>query len=366
MKKKLLSIVLVTALAISFVACGQSKEAEKNGRESQISASETETAEKEKNDNEQTSSSEDELVAKSQAEFDSDVVIKVGDNEPGYFIWKVADEKGFLDEEFSEDNISVEVETFSGGPAVMEALAANEIQYGLAAVDPLINAASNGADVTSIVSTGSSVKGIAVFARKEAGINSLEDLKGHTIAVLFGTSRYNTLLLGLQSVGLTPDDVEILNLSNADTVTALQSGQADAAVLSVGQPSELLEATNVVAYADDIRDNYNIIIANNEFAKEHPYTTARLLRALQKTNEWVAQNKEETIQIYVDRTGAEASAAELSYDTKEFETSFDAEELKEGYQSIIDLTLKYDIINNEIKAEDIIDDQYAKLAGIAD
>lgn len=105
MKKKLLSIVLVTVLAISFVACGQSKEAEKNGRESQISASETETAEKEKNDNEQTSSSEDELVAKSQAEFDSDVVIKVGDNEPGYFIWKVADEKGFLDEEFSEDNI---------------------------------------------------------------------------------------------------------------------------------------------------------------------------------------------------------------------------------------------------------------------
>lgn len=361
MKKKLLSIVLVAVLAVTFIACGQSKESGDEENKTKTVDSETDDTAVDSED-----SSADELVTKSEAEFDGDFVIKVGDNDPGYFIWKVADEKGFLEEEFSEDNISVELETFSGGPAVIEALAAGEIQYGVAAVDPLINSASNGADLTSVLSIGNSIKGNAIYARKETGIESLEDLKGHTVAVLFGTSRYNTLLLGLQSVGLTPDDVEILNLSNADTVTAIQTGQADAAVLTAGLPTDLIEATNVVAYADDIRDNYNIIIANNEFAKEHPYTTARLLRALQKTNEWIAENKEESIQIYADRTEAELETAELYYETAEFHASFDADELTAGYQTIIDLVLKYDIIDNEIKAEDIIDDQYAKIAGIAD
>ncbi len=308
---------------------------------------------------------QDELIAGSEAEFDKDFVIRVGDNEPGYFIWKVADKQGFFEEEFGGGKISVEVERFSGGPAIMEALTAGEIQFGVAAVDPLINAVSAGSDLTTILSIGSSIKGSAIFARKEANINSLEDLKGHTIAVLFGTSRYNTLLIGLQSVGLTPEDVEIMNLSNADTLTAIQSGQVDAAVLTAGIPTELEEVTNVVAYDDEIRDAYHIIIGDRKFAQEHPYTTARLVRVLVKTNEWIQANREESIRIYAETSEVEEAVAEKYYDVRKNVSSFPEAELREGYTKIIDTVVKYGIVENAINADDIIDSSYAKLAGLS-
>ncbi|MCR5734037.1 MAG: ABC transporter substrate-binding protein [Lachnospiraceae bacterium] len=307
----------------------------------------------------------DELVAGSEAEFDKEFVIKVGDNEPGYFIWKVADKQGFFAEEFADSKISVEVERFSGGPAIMEALTAGEIQFGVAAVDPLINAVSAGSELTTVLSIGSSVKGSAIYARKEAGINSLEDLKGHTIAVLFGTSRYNTLLLGLQKAGLTPEDVEIMNLSNADTLTAIQSGQVDAAVLTAGIPAELEEETNVVAYDDEIRDTFHIIIGDKKFANEHPYTTARLVRALVKTNEWIQANKEDSIRIYSETAEVEEDIAERYYVVRENVSSFPTAELKEGYQKIIDTVVKYEIVENPVNADDILDPKYAELAGLS-
>lgn len=355
MKIKVRTGILFIGLLFAFTGCESNKSSAQN------------TSKEIKNEVASTQEANDELITKSQEELKGEnTVIKLGDQQTDYFVFKVAEEKGFFEEEFAKDNISVERVTFSGGPAVLEALTAGEIQFGVTAVDPLINSASNGVggDLSAVVSLGESVKNISIVAQKELGISSIEELKGHTIAVGIGTSRYNTLIAGLVQVGLTPNDVEILNLSNPDIITALQSQEADAAVISSANRASVEDIVDVIAYADDIRDNYNIVIANNSWATAHPYTTARILRVLKKTSDWIKENREETIQIFVDIVGAQKDIGALAYDTETFEVDFAEEVLKKGFQSIIDLAFEYDIIANKITADDILDGRYAELAGL--
>lgn len=363
MKKRIGSVLLAGIIALLAVGCGKANAAD-NKDEAAVSQT-VEAATEKASKQEVADANVDELVSKSEAEFDSDFVIKVGDNEPGYYVWKVAEAQGFFEEEFAGGKISVEVEHISGGPAVLEAMAGGEVQFGVAAVDPLINAVSGGADLTTILSIGSAKKGCAIVVRNEANVNSLEELKGHTIAVLFGTSRYNTFLLALKKAGLSPDDVEIMNLSNADTLTAIQSGQVDAAVLTAGISSDIEAVTHVLAYDDEIRDTYHIIIADNKFAKEHPYTTARIVRALVKTNEWIKENKEEAVQIYVNATDVEEKVAEQYYDVRDNVASLPVNDLKAGFQNIIDTVVEYGILETDITSDDILDSTYAELAGLS-
>lgn len=352
MKKKITAYIAAATLILGLVACGQ------EARDAGIDTAGAKEAGKD-----ETEGISDELVAKSEEEVDGELTIKVGD-QASYFVWKIGDAKGFFDEEFFEDNINVEVTLLGGGPAILEALTANELQFGIAAVDPLITSASGGAKLTSVLNVAKFVKNIAIYARNDAGIETVEDLKGHKAGVLFGTSRYNTLLLALNQAGLSLDDVEVLNLSNADTATALLTGEIDAAILGNTISQELSEQVHIISYADDVRDNYNIIVANTAFTESHPYTTARLLRAIQKTIGWVKENKEEAVQIVADITETDYDIIELTYDTTDFGPDFDVEELKLGYQDIIDILYEYDLIENTINADSIIDDQYARLAGI--
>lgn len=118
MKKRLLGLLLALSLGIMATACGSGEAAAENdtGNERKEEQKEEQTAD--------VSTEEDELKAASQAEIDGNLTITLGDQRADIFLWKVAQAKGFFDEEFTEDNISVEVQTFASGPAIFEAVAA--------------------------------------------------------------------------------------------------------------------------------------------------------------------------------------------------------------------------------------------------
>lgn len=365
MKKRILYLALIAAIVISVTACGGEKTETKAGQESDTVTGETTgTAGETSASAGKTTAlaSDDPLVADSEKEIDGNLEIHVGDHSSDYFIWKVAQAKGFFDEEFPEDNINVVVDTFSGGPAVMEAMTSGDLQFGIGGIDPVVNYAASGSNLEIVAEIGTGYHALQIVVQKGSDIKTLEDLNGHSVAVTIGTSRHNFLVTALNTVGLTTEEVPILNLTNADIITAIQAGEAEAAVVTASNFAAIQDYVDVLVYADDYLTNYNVLAINKAFGEKYPATTARVVRLAKNVTEWIAENREEALDIFVEATGAERASAEKAYDTMVFTCSLEKDDMAAALDHTVEFALDNDIITNPIKGEDLLNDSYIKRA----
>src|SRR4029077_9339327 len=106
-----------------------------------------------------------------------------------------------------------------------------------------------------------------------AGITSMADLKGKTIAVEEGTVDHFLLLLALKRAGLTGKDVTIKALPTADAAAAFKAGQVDAVGAFAPFTSTALERPGSKALATSkdfpgaIPDH---LVFAASFVSEHP------------------------------------------------------------------------------------------------
>lgn len=372
MRKKLLALVLAGITGVGLLAgCGSSDKSSENTQESEETVeSSTETqaeediAQEDTEDSAEADTETDALKAASEAEIDGELVISIGDHQTDQYIWKIASAKGFFEEEFDEDNISVEIQTFSGGPQVFEAVAAGGVQFGIGGLDPLINYSSSGADISCIAEFAINDHSYPFIARTDLGIESVADLKGHNVAVTIGSYRHNAFLTALQENGLTEEDVEIFNLSNADIVTAILSGEADAGVVSLANYEKVKDVAEIIDYAEEYKTSHNIIVVDNAFAEKYPNTTARVLRVAKKSIDWLLENREEAMEIFADAVALPTVEDAASYyDTMDFGLTLDVDVIKADLKSTIEFDLENDILTEDLDVEPLVDDTYFKLAG---
>lgn len=366
MRKKLFVLLLagITCQGL-LTGCGSS---DKGGEEVQEAASNTGTEEEsdpdEQAENAGDSEETDELKTASEAEIDGELLITIGDHQTDQYIWKIASAKGFFEEEFDEDNISVEIQTFSGGPQVFEALAAGGIQFGIGGLDPLINYSASGADISCVAEFAVNDHSYPFVARTDLGIENVTDLKGHSVAVTIGSYRHNAFLTALQENGMTEEDVEIFNLSNADIVTAILAGEADAGVISLANYEKVKDVAEIIDYAEEYKTSHNIIAADNSFTAQYPYTTARVLRVAKKSIDWLLENREEAMEIFAEAVSLPTVEDAASYyDTMNFDLTLDADVIKADLKSTIEFDLENDILTEDLDVEPLVDDTYYKLAG---
>ena len=94
-----------------------------------------------------------------------------------------------------------------------------------------------------------------LFVRTDAGIDSLEDLRGHTIGYNFGGNIYSAYVSALSDGGLTEADIEPIRFDSSPlAATAFVQGDLDAAVTSYGLLKELIDAgeAKLLASYDDL------------------------------------------------------------------------------------------------------------------
>ena len=132
------------------------------------------------------------------------------------------------------DDLPYEIEyvRFESGPLVNEGFAAGAIDIGSMGDNPVIGAAATGLPVTVVAMADSDGPGSLLVARPGSGIEELEDLKGEKVAFTTGTAQQGFALRALDSVGLEQGDVEQIDIPLQDLAGALESGNADASVIS--------------------------------------------------------------------------------------------------------------------------------------
>ncbi|MGC9966009.1 MAG: aliphatic sulfonate ABC transporter substrate-binding protein [Geobacteraceae bacterium] len=220
---------------------------------------------------------------------------------PHYAPIFVAKHKEWLEEELAKAGAKPVIKwaSFSAGPPINESFAAGQQDIGFLGDTPAIIGRAAGIDTRIIGLASNGPESLAVIVPTKSNIKSPKDLRGKKAAVVKGSYAHHLLVLVLQKEGLTVNDIDLINLSQADIATAIVNGNIDAA--AVWEPIitklESEGAVRVLTDGTGIKKGILVIIATNDFAGKHREQTKALLRAYQRGAQFIESNPKEAAQL---------------------------------------------------------------------
>lgn len=200
-------------------------------------------------------------------------------------------EKGFLEEEFRDDNVKITWILTHGGNKSMEFLMSGSVDVvSSPGISPLLSYIS-GSPVT-IVSLVS-VQSFVMIVPPDSGISDVSELRGKTVSATPGTATYLYAIKSLASAGLGPEDVNIVPLQFAEGFMEVSRGRVDAYAGAEPQQS-IAENEGLKALPDNTGFRPPLVLsANSEFLKKYPHVVKRIISAYGKARKWAEDNPAE-------------------------------------------------------------------------
>ena len=221
---------------------------------------------------------------------------------------------------FAKYGIEAKIFTFEGGPAALRALigGGGEVKIAAPGVPPFVAAVAHGGDLRAIA-TYATKHPVGMVVQQE--IKRCQDLRGKKIGTPGGAGAYAEVMARavLQTCGLTPKDVQYLNISTGSRVPALVSGQADAFVSHIDQILEAVKvkpSLHILAYLSDVLPKgwYAAYVTTGDLMRGDPKLLQDAVSALVEANRFIYQNRERTIEIGVKYTKFDRDIVTRTYD----------------------------------------------------
>jgi sulfonate transport system substrate-binding protein len=202
--------------------------------------------------------------------------------------------KGLLEKEFAKDGIAIVwVQTVSSANA-LQFLNAGSIDFGSSAGSAALVARINGNPIKSVY-VYSRPEWTALVTTKDSKINAVADLKGKKVAMVRGTDPHIFLVRALLSAGLTDKDITpVLVQQHADGGTALIRGDVDAwAGLDPMMAQHEIEEGARLFYRNAAANTWGILNAREEFLKDQPDISRRVLAAYEEARKYALAHYDE-------------------------------------------------------------------------
>lgn len=287
MKKRVLSLLMVGAMTAGMLAgCGSKTDAPAADNTTKEETPATEEAVSEA------------VTPETEEKTDYEPVTLNVAYMPNYgSLWSIenAIAQGYLEEE----GITVKLTEFQDGPTIIAAMESGSIDVGYIGQGAHKLCINGQATIFALshISNGDALIG-------GEGITSIEDLKGKKVGYSSGTSSEDILLNSLNSVGMTMDDIEAVDMDASAIVTAMLSGGVDAAATWSPNSLKILEEdTNATKLADNMTFSDKTVslaswICMPKYAEENRDVLVRFTRALFKAMDYAAaDHQEETAEL---------------------------------------------------------------------
>jgi NitT/TauT family transport system substrate-binding protein len=219
---------------------------------------------------------------------------------PGWFPLKVAEEKGF----FAEEGVNVKLRFFSDYIASIDALNAGQVDANTQTLNDTLPGVSTGVKLKVVVNTDFSAGNDAIIVDKS--INSIEDLKGKTVAAEAGVVDHFLLLQGLASKGLTEKDVDFRGVLTDAAAAGFASGQFDAVGVFAPFTLEALKrpGSKVLFSSKDFPGSISDhIVFGADVVASRPDDVQKVVNAWYKTVAFLNENPEEARAIMAKQAG---------------------------------------------------------------
>jgi len=217
---------------------------------------------------------------------------------------------GWIEEEFKDEGIKVEWVWSAGSNKANEWLRSEAVDFGSTAGSAALLARANGSPIRTVY-LYSKPEWTALVVRKDSEITSIEQLKGKKVAATKGTDPYFFLLQALHSVGLSQQDVEIVNLQHADGKTALERGDVDAwSGLDPYMAQTEIEQGSRLIFRNIDFNTWGFLNAREEFLEKYPTYVTRILAQYERARQWILENPEEAAQILAEEADLSLEVAQ--------------------------------------------------------
>lgn len=178
----------------------------------------------------------------------------------------------------------VSTKVFNAGPSLVEALFANEIDVGYVGPGPALSAFAKSRGQGIRVVAGAAANGVLIVARKDSGIEKLEDLAGKRLATpqLANTQDIAARYYLTHQLG-QKDANNVLPVPNAEQAAMMSRQQLDAAWAPEPWASLLVSqaGAKVIGAEKDLWPQkqfaITIVVTTPEFLQKHPDTVGQLL-----------------------------------------------------------------------------------------
>ena len=272
-----------------------------------------------------------------------------------------AEEQGY----FEEAGLNVNVELFATGAPINEAIAANQIDIavsGFASVYSLANA--NCTWLADVNTTG----GMGLYARPDAPISQnaavdgligdAENLKGMQILEPLGTAVQYMTESYAEKYGLTPSDINQVNMEYASAYQAFTTGEGDAMAANPPYSYQLEEGgyTKLCSFEDATGVNMcDGCFARNEVVEKRPEEVQLFVNCLVKAMDDLQDDElrsEYTRKVY-DENAITCSDADLAHEIEDRDyigteaVKADGYELGEAWIAITDFLVNAEKITAE-------------------
>lgn len=225
----------------------------------------------------------------------------------GTSLLAVAEDQGL----WKKYGLKVDTQTFTNGPLQIQALGTGDLDFGYIGPGAMWLPASGQAKVVAINTLGQADRVVA-----QAGIESVEDLAGKTVAYPEGTSGDMILTLALKEAGMTKDDIDAVAMEPAAIVAALSSKQVDGAGFwypALATVEQQVPDLVTLAENSDFEDTVafpTAFVAGNDVVANEGEKVDRVLKVLREAIDFRSENVDEAVQLTAEFSSLDPAQVE--------------------------------------------------------
>jgi NitT/TauT family transport system substrate-binding protein/sulfonate transport system substrate-binding protein len=266
----------------------------------------------------------------------------------------VMKEQGLLEKAFAEKNVTVKWHNINSGADQAQAMAAGSLDIATVINSTsviLANAAGNPVEIAAIVSRPKQTYALVTGPQ---GPGTFRELAGKTVAGPKGTVLHQMLVAALVAEGMSPQDINFIQMGLPESRAALLSGQIDGALQAASLIIRDEEAGMKVLFtADGYLTPLLLTAVRPAFVQKSPELLKIYLDVQKQTYAWILANTREAVAI-----GSRYQQISEEDGLKLYQWSGMAEVLEQGdipvLQGDVKFLLEQDMISRSVNPREFI------------
>ncbi|WP_018700189.1 taurine ABC transporter substrate-binding protein [Amorphus coralli] len=208
----------------------------------------------------------------------------------------------------------IEWRKFAAGTDVIAAMASGDVVLSDLGSSPLAIAASQGVPIEMFMFAMIIGDAESLIVREDAGIETIEDLKGKRIAVPVGSTAHFSLMGALQHSGIGENELTIISMPPDQIAAAWEQDAIDGGFIWQPVQSKILQTGKRLISANQTADwgfpTFDAWVVNKEFAAANKDAMVAFTKAMNEANEaylkdpsaWTPDSA--AVKAIAERTGA--------------------------------------------------------------
>ena len=285
-----------------------------------------------------------------------DRTIRIGYQKYGNLVLEKA--RGTLERRLAPMHVRVTWTEFLGGPALLEAMGADSIDYGITGDAPPIFAQAAGVPLVYVAVEPASPHGEAVIVPAGSPIHSIADLRGKKIALNKGSNVHNLLVRVLAEGKLSVTDVQPVYLKPSDARAAFEGGDVDAWAIwdpylaAAETAMKTRQVSDGVQGGRVIDENREFLLATHDYAAANADVLRAVVADLKEPEAYGAAHHDEVVRLLAPAMGMDPAAVTRAVDRLAFGVQPVDARILASQQDIADTFARLQLIPAPITVKD--------------